>query len=58
MAEVINLRQARKRRDRADKTAAADANRIAHGRTKAERGATDAEHALRDRMLDGARRED
>lgn len=37
MAEIINLRRARKRRERSDKESAAAANRIRHGRTKAER---------------------
>ena len=58
MADVINLRRARKAkaRDEAAKTAAA--NRAAFGRTKAERTATDAAEARRERLLDGARREE
>ena len=36
MAEIINLRQARKRRERADKEAEAAENRVRHGRTKAD----------------------
>lgn len=58
MGEVVNLRQARKRRDRAERTAEADANRARHGRTVGDRDAEAAEEALRDRTLDGARRED
>ena len=58
MGEVVNLRQARKRRDRAERAAEADANRAKHGRTIAERDAEAAEEALRDRTLDGAKRED
>lgn len=42
MAEIVNLRQARKRRDRAAKQAEAEANRRAHGRSKAERLSEDA----------------
>ncbi len=37
MATVINLRQARKNRDRKDKADRAQANRVAHGRTRQER---------------------
>ena len=57
MAEVINLRTARKAKARAAKETAATANRAAFGRTKAERkaAATDAER--RARTLDGAKRE-
>ncbi|MCB1491782.1 MAG: DUF4169 family protein [Rhodobiaceae bacterium] len=42
-AEIVNLRQARKKKARADKDARADKNRIAFGRTKAEKAATRAE---------------
>ncbi|MDF1608457.1 DUF4169 family protein [Hoeflea sp. YIM 152468] len=35
--DVVNLRMARKRRDRADKAAEAERNRFEHGRSKAER---------------------
>ncbi|WP_412051630.1 DUF4169 family protein [Hoeflea sp. Naph1] len=35
--DIVNLRTARKRRDRADKEAAAERNRFEHGRSKAER---------------------
>jgi len=37
MAELINLRRARKAKARAEKDKAADANRIAHGTPKALR---------------------
>lgn len=57
MAEIINLRQARKQRARADKAATADANRAAHGRTLAEREAEAAEEERRDHLLDGAKRD-
>lgn len=56
MAETINLREARKRRDKAAREAAAAVNRAAHGRTKAERERDAAAEALRRRLLDGAKR--
>lgn len=55
MAEIVNLRRARKARDRAEATAKADANRAAFGRSKAEKQAAQAETERRDRTLDGAR---
>ena len=41
MGELINLNKARKARDKATAKRNADTNRAAHGRTKAERQATD-----------------
>ena len=58
MADVVNLRLARKARDRAAKAVTAEANRVAFGRTRAERNETAAVAALRERALDGAKRED
>lgn len=57
MAEIINLRMARKAKARATAQATADANRAKFGRTKAEREATEREEAARARLLEGARRE-
>ena len=37
MPEVVNLRQVRKQKARAEKERLADANRALHGRTKAEK---------------------
>jgi Domain of unknown function (DUF4169) len=37
MADIVNLRQARKHKQRAAKAAAADQNRVLHGRPKAEK---------------------
>lgn len=37
MGDLVNLRTARKRRDRAEHAKAAEDNRILHGRPKAER---------------------
>jgi len=50
MADIVNLNRFRKRRDRADRDAKADANRRVHGRTKAEREeeATRRDRASRD----------
>jgi hypothetical protein len=55
-AETVNLRQARKARDKAAREAQAALNRAAHGRTKAERERDAAAEALRRRLLDGAKR--
>ncbi|WP_413208066.1 DUF4169 family protein [Rhodospirillum sp. A1_3_36] len=53
VAELINLRQARKARDRKAKEASAETNRIKYGRKKAERKREDAERANARRLLDG-----
>ena len=53
--EVVNLRHARKQRDRAAEAETAAANRSKHGRTKAERVAGTAEVARGARLLDGHR---
>lgn len=57
MAEIINLRTARKARARADAAAKADANRAAFGRTKEEKRAAKAEAARLAALLDGAKRD-
>lgn len=50
MADIVNLRQARKARTRNEKQKDADASRTAHGRSKAEKSLTKArgEKAVRD----------
>ena len=58
MAEIINLRRARKARTRDAAAATAEANRARFGRTKAERAADAQARAAIDRTLDGAKRED
>jgi hypothetical protein len=58
MAEIINLRQARKQKARAEKEARADQNRIAFGRTKAEKELTKAERDMAQRRLDSHKRDD
>ena len=56
MADVVNLRLARKRRRRADKQAAADESRIRSGRSREERARLDLERQFSARRLDGHRR--
>ena len=58
MAEIINLRMARKARARAADEAKAQNNRAKHGQSKTERILATAELARLDRVLDGAKRED
>ena len=57
MAEVINLRLARKAKARGEAARQAEQNRALHGRSKAEkeRQQIDAQRAAR--LLDGAKRE-
>ena len=58
MAEVINLRAARKARDRKEKAAIAAQNRALPGLSKAERQRRQAEAERAARLLDGAKREE
>ncbi|MDN2566160.1 DUF4169 family protein [Aquibium sp. A9E412] len=58
MAEIVNLRQARKRRARDDKARKAAENRAAHGRSRAERERLAAETERQARHLAGHRRDD
>jgi len=58
MAEVVNLRMARKRKERAAAEAKAASNRALHGQTKAEKNKQRAEQARLDRTVEGARREE
>ncbi len=57
MAEIINLRQARKRKQRAAAADQAAANRIAYGRSGEERRQSEAERQRQERRLDGVKRE-
>lgn len=57
MADLINLNKARKERARADKSAKAAENRVAFGRTKAEKEVEKAEAQKAARLLDGHRRD-
>ncbi|MBX3596873.1 MAG: DUF4169 family protein [Rhizobiaceae bacterium] len=56
MAEILNLRLERKRKQREKDQVAAASNRAVHGRTKAEKQSVQAEHEAKDRFLDGHRR--
>ncbi|MGK6356278.1 DUF4169 family protein [Sphingomonas sp. DT-207] len=58
MAEIVNLRQARKRRDRKAAEDQAAANRAAFGRSKAQKQADAGEAERARRQLDQAKRED
>ncbi len=60
MADIVNLRQARKRKARAEKDSRAEANRIAFGRPKGERRLDEAPAAQRpalDRVTEAIVRE-
>ncbi|MGZ8363272.1 MAG: DUF4169 family protein [Caulobacteraceae bacterium] len=56
-AEPINLNKARKATKRAGKAAQAAENRVAFGRTKAEKASAKAKAALSERSLDGHKRD-
>lgn len=55
-AEIVNLRKARKARDRAAKEKRAEENRVKFGRTKAEREQAEASKDLSLRRLDAHKR--
>jgi hypothetical protein len=55
--DVVNLRMARKRRDRAGKEAEAERNRFEHGRSKAERELASARNDKATREHAASRRE-
>ena len=57
MAEIVNLRQARKRKRRDENGRAADENRRAHGRTAAEKTETRLVKSLAYKRLEAHRRE-
>ncbi|NBN77028.1 DUF4169 family protein [Microvirga tunisiensis] len=54
-ADIVNLRQARKQRDRKDREATAEANRVRYGRSKADRKLAEAREEIARRHLDGHR---
>jgi hypothetical protein len=58
MTKIINLRTARKQKVRRVSKAEADANRVEHGRTKTERGASKLEHLRARKSLEGKRLDD
>ncbi len=53
MADLINLRKARKNKARAEKSAKAADNRLQHGRTKTEKKATGKANLSAAKRLDG-----
>ena len=57
MAEIINLRRARKQKARQAAADGAASNRVRFGRTKTERMNEAAERARISAVLDGARRD-
>lgn len=57
MADIINLRQARKTKARADKERQAEANRAKFGQSKASRQARLREEERTDRQLEGKKRD-
>lgn len=58
MSEIVNLKRARKGKARAAAEQEAAANRLAHGRTKAEKEHTRAQANASERKLDGHKRDD
>lgn len=58
MSTVINLRQARKTRTRAEKRAKGDANAVKFGEAKPLRDAREAEQARSDHLHEAHRRDD
>jgi hypothetical protein len=58
MAEIINLRTARKRKARAEQEVKASENRILFGRTKTEKRNQDAEKGRAEHHLDAHKRDD
>lgn len=56
MADIVNLRRARKQKARAATETEAAANRLLHGRSKADRKLSKAEKETADRKLDGHKR--
>ena len=58
MAEIVNLRQARKTKARVDKEAVAAADRAKFGWTRAEKQVEAAKKAIENKRLDGHKRED
>ena len=58
MADIINLRVARKMKARADKERVSESNRAKFGRTKADRETGRLDEARRERQLEGCRRQE
>ena len=58
MADIINLRNVRKQKARAEKETQAEQNRILFGRTKAEKLKQAAEKAQADKHVEGHKRDE
>lgn len=58
MAEIINLRNARKQKARVAKDSQAAQNRVLFGQTKAEKLRQAAEKALTDKHIDGHKKDE
>ena len=58
MAEIVNLRRARKAKARSEKGKMAEANRVTHGTPKALRKLAEARKDKADQRLSGHRLED
>lgn len=58
MAEIINLRNVRKQKARAEKETQASENRVLFGRTKAEKLKDAAEKAKAEKHIDGHKRDE
>jgi hypothetical protein len=57
MADIVNLRQARKKKRRDDAEREAAANRLLHGRTSGEKSKTRLGRMLEEKRLDAHRRD-
>jgi hypothetical protein len=57
MADIVNLRQFRKQKARAEAGKTADQNRVLFGRSKADKTRDQAERQAASDLLDGHRRE-
>ena len=55
MGEIVNLRRARKRKERQREEAVADQNRVVFGRSKAERRLVQTERAIAEANLEARR---
>ena len=58
MAELVNLRQFRKRKERGNKDVVAAANRVAFGETKTQKRLDKAKRELAQKRLDDHKRDD
>ncbi len=55
MGEIVNLRRARKRKERQREEAVADQNRVVFGRSRAERRLAQSERTIAEANLDAHR---